>query len=50
MTDVIPDSKIAREELLEIAYALEKKSEHPLAKCNFILCKGAESARWHRSE
>ncbi len=32
VTDVIPDSKIAREELLEIAYALEKKSEHPLAK------------------
>lgn len=25
VTDVIPDSKIAREELLEIAYALERK-------------------------
>ena len=43
VTDVIPDSKIAREELLEIAYALEKKSEHPLARA--ILALAEEKGR-----
>ena len=32
VTDVIPEHETGRERLLQIAYALEKKSEHPLAK------------------
>ena len=32
VTDIIPADGISEEELLEMAYALEKKSEHPLAK------------------
>ena len=32
VTDMIPAQAWSREELLKLAYALEKKSEHPLAK------------------
>ncbi len=32
VTDVIPADEISAEQLLETAYALEQKSEHPLAK------------------
>lgn len=32
ITDVIPESGLSADELLSEAYALEKKSEHPLAK------------------
>lgn len=32
VTDLIPAEGIGEEELLKLAYALEKKSEHPLAK------------------
>ncbi|MBQ3817458.1 MAG: copper-translocating P-type ATPase [Clostridia bacterium] len=32
VTDIFPAENVTREELLEIAYSLEKKSEHPLAK------------------
>ena len=32
VTDVLPVEGISEEELLEMAYALEKKSEHPLAR------------------
>ena len=32
VTDVIPAEGISEKELLELAYALEQKSEHPLAK------------------
>ena len=32
VTDMIPAEGISEEELLGCAYALEKKSEHPLAK------------------
>lgn len=32
VTDMVPSEGISEEELLEYAYALEKKSEHPLAR------------------
>ena len=32
MTDIVPAEGISREELLTLAYALERKSEHPLAR------------------
>lgn len=41
VTDMIPADGIEEEELLAMAYALEKKSEHPLAKA--ILRKGEET-------
>ena len=40
VTDVVPGSGVSESELLTLAYALEKKSEHPLAKA--ILQKGDE--------
>ena len=40
VTDIIPAEGIAEDELLRHAYALEKKSEHPLAKA--VLQKGEE--------
>lgn len=40
VTDMIPIEGIEEEELLAMAYSLEKKSEHPLAKA--ILHKGEE--------
>ena len=40
MTDLVPADGISEEELLTYAYALEKKSEHPLAKA--ILAKAEE--------
>ena len=40
VTDVIPAEGISEKELLSLAYALEKKSEHPLAKA--VLQKGEE--------
>ncbi len=39
VTDVLPEEGISEERLLEIAYALEKKSEHPLA---LAICEYAE--------
>ena len=42
VTDILPAEGITRNELLTLAYALEKKSEHPLAKAilekAFALC------------
>lgn len=32
VTDILPAGGVSEEELLEMAYALEKKSEHPLAR------------------
>ena len=32
VTDIVPAEGISREELLTLAYALERKSEHPLAR------------------
>ena len=40
VTDLVPADRISEEELLTYAYALEKKSEHPLAKA--ILAKAEE--------
>ena len=40
VTDLVPADGISEEELLTYAYALEKKSEHPLAKA--ILAKAEE--------
>lgn len=40
VTDMIPAEGISGEELLTLAYALEKKSEHPLARA--ILVRGQE--------
>ena len=38
VTDIIPQSDSDRNELLSIAYSLEKKSEHPLAKAVVSVC------------
>ncbi len=40
VTDMVPAAGVSENELLTLAYALEKKSEHPLAKA--ILQKGDE--------
>ncbi len=40
VTDVVPAAGVGENELLTLAYALEKKSEHPLAKA--VLQKGDE--------
>ena len=40
VTDIVPAAGVTENELLTLAYALEKKSEHPLAKA--ILEKGTE--------
>ena len=39
VTDILPAEGVSEEKLLEIAYALEKKSEHPLA---LAICEYAE--------
>ena len=40
VTDLVPAEGVSESELLSMAYALEKKSEHPLAKA--VLLKGEE--------
>ncbi len=40
VTDIVPASGVSGDELLRLAYALEQKSEHPLARA--ILQKGEE--------
>ena len=40
VTDLVPEEGVSESELLSVAYALEKKSEHPLAKA--VLLKGEE--------
>lgn len=39
VTDMVPAKGISEEELLGYAYALEKKSEHPLAKAIIARCR-----------
>ena len=39
VTDILPAEGVARDELLETAYVLEKKSEHPLAKAVVTYCE-----------
>lgn len=41
VTDIVPAESITEEQLLNIAYSLEVKSEHPLAKA--IISKGEET-------
>lgn len=41
VTDILPEIKTDREELIRIAYALEVKSEHPLAKA--VIAYGDEN-------
>ena len=42
VTDLVPAEGVSESELLSMAYALEKKSEHPLAKA--VLLKGLSAA------
>lgn len=49
VTDIFPEPKVSEEKLLRMAYALEKKSEHPLARAVLALCeerKAEEISRW----
>ena len=43
VTDMIPSDGVTEEELLSYAYALEKKSEHPLARA--VIVKAEESGQ-----
>ncbi len=47
VTDILPNG-IAEEELLTLAYALEQKSEHPLAKAviDYVETEYAENVKW----
>ena len=40
VTDMIPADGVTEQELLAYAYALEKKSEHPLARAVIVKCRG----------
>ena len=39
VTDILPAESVSREELLRLAYALEKKSEHPLGQAIVTYCQ-----------
>lgn len=43
VTDILPAKGITEDQLMKIAYSLEAKSEHPLAKA--ILKKAEETGR-----
>ena len=38
VTDVLPFGDLAKDDVLEVAYSLEKQSEHPLAKAINVYC------------
>ncbi len=42
VTDLLPAEGVSEEELLSLAYALERKSEHPLAKAILALAEERE--------
>ncbi len=42
VTDMLPCEGVSEEELLKVAYALEEKSEHPLAKAIILLAEKKE--------
>lgn len=42
VTDILPAEGVSEEELLSLAYALERKSEHPLAKAILALAEERE--------
>lgn len=50
VTDMIPAEGISQEELLRLAYALESRSEHPLARAIVDYAEGKRCAgiRGHR--
>lgn len=50
VTDIYPAKGRTEEELLAVAYALEQKSEHPLAKAILALAKERELAVWEISD
>ncbi|MCI5905566.1 MAG: heavy metal translocating P-type ATPase [Oscillospiraceae bacterium] len=43
ITDIVPAEGVSEEELLRLAYSLEKKSEHPLAKAVVALAEERKS-------
>lgn len=45
VTDIVPAEDVSEEELLKLAYLLEKRSEHPLAKA---IVREAEN-RWYKN-
>ena len=45
VTDLIPNLDVSEEELLRMAYALERKSEHPLARAILMLAQDREIDR-----
>lgn len=48
VTDVIPADGISQEQLLELAYILEKKSEHPLARAIIVEAEKKDLQAKHR--
>ena len=49
VTDILPAEGYTEEELLKKAYALEKKSEHPLARAILTLAEEQEAFRIRKS-
>lgn len=45
VTDIIPASGVSEEDLLSMAYALERKSEHPLARAILSLAEKRDMAK-----
>ncbi len=45
VTDILPENDVTESELLRKAYALEQKSEHPLAKAVVVYCEEKGIAR-----
>lgn len=43
VTDIIPAHNVTSDELIRLAYALERKSEHPLAKAVVEYCENSNS-------
>ena len=51
VTDIIPAAGISEQELLSYAYALEQKSEHPLARAVIVMAQGnASLQKYHADE
>ncbi len=45
VTDVVSIDGFSKKHLIEVAYALEKKSEHPLAKAVVAYCEGSDASK-----
>ena len=50
VTDLLPAQGVTEEELLAAAYALEKKSEHPLARAVILKAEEANTANMEEAE